>query len=123
MKAKLQIEWFKINITKKKGGINIGGFKDPRNQVKYQKKKQERLEEKEVRDPCEIWKNVRDVCTEVEKEVLGRKRKNIRSQSKTVKDLSETQEKIQLDIEDTKGKSKREDLKVKRNKIINTLHK
>ena len=36
-----------MKISKKKEGINIHNFKDPRNQVKYQVKIQEGLEEKE----------------------------------------------------------------------------
>ena len=39
-----------------------------------------------------------------------------------MKDLSEVQKKIKFDIEATKDKNKREDLKRERNKIINTLH-
>ena len=61
-------------------------------------------------------------CTQIA-EVLGTKDKNIRSQNKTVKDLSETQRKIKLDIEATTEKIKREDLKRERKKNINTLHK
>ena len=49
--------------------------------------------------------------------------KNIRSQSKTVKDPSEAQRNIKHDIKVTKEKNKTEDLKRERNKIINTLHK
>ena len=57
VKAKLQIEWFKMKISKKKEGINKENFKDPRNQVRYQEKIQERFEEKEEgQDPCEICK-------------------------------------------------------------------
>ena len=62
--------------------------------------------------------NIREACTEIAEEVLGRKDNKIRSHSKTVKDLSETQKKMKLDIKATKDKNKRE-----RNKIINTLHK
>ena len=59
VKAELQIEWFKMNFSKKKEGINIDNFKDPRNQVKYQVNIQERLEEKEEgQGPCEIWKKI-----------------------------------------------------------------
>ena len=95
-------------------GINIDIFKDPRNQVKYQEKVQARLEEKEeVQGPCEIWKKNREACSEIAEEVLGRKDKNIRSQSKTVKDLLEEQKKIKLDTEITKDRNKREDLKEK----------
>ena len=73
---------------------------------------QERLEEKEEsQDPAEIWKNIRKVCTQIAEEVLGRKDKNIRSESKTVKDLSEAQKKTKLDIEVTKDKNKREEPK------------
>ena len=43
--------------------------------------------------------------------MLGRKDKNKRNQSKTVKDLSEAQKKIKFDIEATKDKNKREYLK------------
>ena len=106
-----------MNIIKKREGINKENFKDPRNQVKYQEKIQERLEEKES------WNNIRESCTEVAEEVLGRKDKNVRIQSKTVKDLSEVQKKMKLDIEVTKDMNKREDLKKERNKIINTLYK
>ena len=67
--------------------------------------------------------NIREACTEIAEEVLGRKDKNIKIQSKTVKDLSGAKKKIKLDIEATKDKNKREDLKRERNKIINTLHK
>ena len=57
VKAELQIEWFKMKISKKKEGIKTDNFKDPRNQVKYQKKIQERLEDKkEGQDPCKMWK-------------------------------------------------------------------
>ena len=45
------------------------------------------------------------------------------SQSETVKDPSEAQKKIKCDIEATKDRNKREDLKRKQNKNINTLHK
>ena len=46
------------------------------------------LEEKEeCQDPGEIWKNITEACTQIAEEVLGRKDKNTRSQSKTVKDL------------------------------------
>ena len=38
----------------------------------------------------------------IAEKVLGRKDKNTRSQSKTVKDLSAAQKKIKLDIEATK---------------------
>ena len=63
------------------------------------------MEEKEEgQDPSEIWKNITEACTQIAKEVLGRKDKNIRSQSKTVKDLSEAQRKIKLDIEATTDK-------------------
>ena len=48
--------------------------------------------------------------------VLCRKDKNIRSKSKTVKDLSEEKRKIKLVIEATTDKIKREDLKRERNK-------
>ena len=44
VKAGLQIEWFKMKISKKKEGINIDNFKDARNQVKYQEKIQEKWE-------------------------------------------------------------------------------
>ena len=82
------------------------------------------MEQKEEgQDPGEIWKNIREACIQIAGEVLGRKDKNIRGQSKTVKDLSEAQKKIKLDTEATKDKNKREDLKRERNKIINTLHK
>ena len=64
------------------------------------------MEEKEGQDPCEIWKNIRKACTEMGEEVLGRKDKNIRSQCKIVKDLSEAQKKIKLDIEASKDKNK-----------------
>ena len=85
VKAELQIECFKMKISKKKEGINIGNFKDPRNQVKHQEKIQERLEEKEEgQNPGEIWKNITEACTEILEEGLGRKDKNIRSQSKTI---------------------------------------
>ena len=40
-----------------------------------------------------------------------------------MKDLSEAQRKIKLDIEATTDKIKREDLKKERNKITNTLHR
>ena len=82
VKADLQIEWFKMKISKKIEGINIDIFIDPRNQVKYQEKMQERLEEiEEGQDPSEIWKNITKACTQVAEEVLGRKDKNIRSQN------------------------------------------
>ena len=68
-------------------------------------------------------KNIREVCTKIAQEALDRKDKNIKSQSKTVKYLSETQKKIKLEVEATKDKNKREDLKRERNKIINTLQK
>ena len=99
-------------------------FKDLRNKVKSQEKIQERLEEKEEgQHPGEIWKNIREACTQIAEEVLDRKDKNIGSQSKTVKDLSKTQKKIKLDIQATKDKNKREDIKRERNKTINILHK
>ena len=80
----------------------MDNFKDPRNKVKFQEKIQERLQEKEEgQDPGEIWKNITETCTQIVEEVLGRTDKNIRSQSKTVKDLSEAQKKIKLDIEVT----------------------
>ena len=101
-----------MKISQKKEDINIDNFKDPRNQVKYHDNIQERLEEKEeIQDTGEIWKNIREVCTQIAEEVLGRKDKNIKSQNKTVKDLSEAQKKIKLYIEATKDKNKREDLK------------
>ena len=79
------------------------------------------MEEKgEGPDPDKIWKNLREACTEIADEVQGRKNKNIRSQSKTVKDLSEAQK---LYMEATNDKNKIEDPKRERNKIINTLHK
>ena len=68
-------------------------------------------------------KNIREACTQIANEVLVRKDKNIRSQSKTVKELTEAQKKIKLDIEATKDKNKREDQKRERKKIINILHK
>ena len=112
VKAELLIVWFKMKISKKKEGINIDNFKDPRNQVKYQEKIQERLDEKEEdQDPGEIWKNITEAGTQKAEEVLGRKDKNIRIQSKTVKDLSEAQKKTKLGIEATTDKIKRADLK------------
>ena len=61
VKAKLQKEQFKMKISKKKEGINVDNFKDPRNEVKYQEKIKERLEEKEEGpDPGEIYKNIRE---------------------------------------------------------------
>ena len=80
-------------------------------------------EKEEGQDSGEIWKNITEACTQIAEEVLGRKDKNIRSKSKPVKDLSEAQKKIKLDIEATKYKNKREDQKRERNKIIKTLHK
>ena len=62
---------------------------------------------KEGQNPCEIWKNIRGACTEIAEKVLGRKDKNTRSQSKTVKDLSEAQKNMKLDIEATKDRFKR----------------
>ena len=50
-------------------------------------------EREECQDPCEIWKNITEVYTEIAEKVLGRKDKNTKSQSKTVKDLSETKKK------------------------------
>ena len=82
------------------------------------------MEKKEEgQDPCEIWKNITVACTQIAEDVFGRKDKNLRSQSKTVKNLSEAQVKIKHDIEATTDKIKREDLKRERNKIINALHK
>ena len=50
------------------------------------------MEEKEEgQDPSDIWKNIIEVCTQIAEEVIGRKDKNISSQSKTLKDLSEAQ--------------------------------
>ena len=108
VKAELQIGWFKMKISKKKEGINMDNFKHPRNQVKYQEKIQERLEKKEEgHDPSESCKNIREACTQIAKEALDRKDKNIRNQSKTVKDLSEAQKKIKLDKELLKIRIKR----------------
>ena len=82
------------------------------------------MEEKEEgQDPGEMWKNIREACTQIAEDLLDRNDKNIWSQSKTVKDISKAQKKIKLDMEATKDQNKREDLKRERNKIINTLHK
>ena len=65
------------------------------------------MEKKKGQNPCKIWKNIRGACTEIAEKVLGRKDKNTRSQSKTVKDLSEAQKNMKLDIEATKDRFKR----------------
>ena len=76
VKAELQIEWSKMKINKKIEGITIDSFKDSRNQIKYQEKIQERMEDKgEGQDPGEILKNIREACTQIVEEVLGRKDK------------------------------------------------
>ena len=71
------------------------------------------MKKKKVKILVKFGKNIRETCTQIAEEVLGRKDKNIRSQSKTVKDPSEAQKKIKIDIEATKDKNKREDLKEK----------
>ena len=63
---------------------------------------------KKVKILVKFAKNIREACTEMAEEVLGRKDKNIRSQCKTVKDLLEAQKKIKLDIEATKDENKKE---------------
>ena len=52
--------------------------------------------------------NIREACTQIADKVPSGKDKNIRTQSKTVKDLSETQKKFKLDAEATKDKNKKE---------------
>ena len=57
-----------MKISMKKEGIKIDNFKDPRNQIKYQEKMQERLEEKGGQDPGKIWKNIIETCTQIAEE-------------------------------------------------------
>ena len=61
------------------------------------------------------------MCTDLNFSVLTRR--ITRNGQIHIKDLSEAQGKIKLDIEATTNKIKREDLKGERIKIINTLHK
>ena len=56
-------------------------------------------------------RNIREACTDVAEKALGRKDKITRSQSKTVKDLSEAQKKMKLEIKAAKDKNKWEELK------------
>ena len=87
-------------------------MKDVENQKKYKEAVQNKLQNvKENEDLKEKWSNTAKVCLEAAEEVVGRLKRGKQCQDLELEKLSKIQKKLRNDIEASRNKSDRENLK------------
>ncbi len=124
VKTKLNIEWYKMKMNRRELGINLQNFKNKENQRRYKEMIQNKLEGEERKDenPKEMWKTTAKICLESAEEVLGRQVRSKGTKDQELEDLSKLQKKIKDDIESSKIKNDRENLRKQRNEVLNKIH-
>ena len=106
--------------------LEIENLAIPENKTEYQRKIREELQARsnpeEESNPQDRLKKITDICINLTEETVGRRQSQRKSNNLTIKELSKKQKKIRCDIEATRNKAKREELRIDRNKTTNSLH-
>jgi hypothetical protein len=123
VKAKLNIEWYKMKPPKNKSKLKIEKLRQAEEREKYQEKVKSGLEEMQSSNVQDKWKIITKICTEAAEEVVGRNDRNNKRENEEIKDLSEKQKKIRDEINSTRNKNTRKEKRIERNKIMTEIHK
>ena len=121
VRAKLKIEFFKMKTEKRQAGIDLHKLKDAENQKKYKEVVQNKIlniDEKKN----EKWSNTVKICLEAAEEVVGRIKRGKQCQDLELEKWSKIQKKLRADIEASKSKNDRENMRKQRNEILNKIH-
>ena len=122
----MNMDWYKIYQKKNLNScIDYQKFRDPNNIHQYTVTTSENFHKNKNSESTvqERWNIVAAACEEAANTALGKIRKGGKSVNENIINLSKEQKKLRLDINSTKDKNKREELRKKRNKILNSIHK
>ena len=122
--AKVKIAWKHYKKTDRKQTINSRALKqDERTKQQYQNLVKTKLEK--CRPPTNIqekWNNIVECTKQAAIETIGYKGKK-KSSNQQIRKLSSEQRSILQEINSTKCMTKKRNLKQKRNKVLNEIHK
>ena len=114
----------KSNSSNSVPRVNIDKLQDLEIRKKYQNELSKQLDEQRVFQNCQDqWTHIVKACHQAGKEILGEKPKTKKHEDEKLRELSQHQKKIKLEIENTTSKAVRGELRTKRNKIMKDINK
>ena len=129
VKTSFRLEWYKMKPKKDiQERLNITQLQNHAVRLAYQasvikKMKTTAQQIEDTNTPQKVWHNIVEACQTSGKEQLGIKKRTKKSNNKQVQELSTERKSMRLEVSKCKSKTKRRELQIDRNSILNQIHK
>ena len=120
----MNFQWHKLQKQKQRTNMtDITNFSDREKQTLYNQEIQNTFQPSVATSPQEQWTYIADVCKDTGKEILGHKERKHKINDPELKELSQKNHKLHLDISASKDKNKRANLRAERKRTIKLIRK